>query len=68
MRKQAGFDLAGDWTRAELRGLRVTGERTGMINERDAICATESERVVGFNAITCRAAFHVWNVAIETKR
>ena len=23
-----------------------------MVNERDAICATESDRVVGFNAIT----------------
>ncbi len=39
-----------------------------MINERDAIRATEGERVVGFNAITCGAAFHVWNVAIETMR
>jgi hypothetical protein len=56
--------LAGHWTRAELRGLRVTGERTGMINERDAICATESEPVVSFNAITYVAAFHVWNVVI----
>jgi len=29
-----------------------------MVNERDAICATESERVIGFNAITLGAAFH----------
>jgi hypothetical protein len=29
-----------------------------MINERDAICATESERVIGFNAITFGAALH----------
>src|SRR6267143_4702074 len=58
MRKQTGLDLARHRTRNKLRGFRITGERTGMVNERDAICATESERVIGFNAITLRAAFH----------
>ena len=58
MGKETGFDLARHWSRVEPRGLRVTGARTGIINERDAICATETERVVGFNAITLGAAFH----------
>ena len=59
MVEQTGFDLARHRTRNKLRGFRITGERTGMVNERDAICATESERVVGFNAITLGAAFHL---------
>jgi len=36
-----------------------------IINERDAICATETERVVGFNAITCGAAFHSGSLIIQ---
>lgn len=43
MRKKAGFDFARDvW----------------IVNERDAICSAEHERVVGFNAITLGTALH----------
>lgn len=34
-----------------------------MINERDAICTTESKGVVGFKAIALWAAFHAWDTA-----
>ena len=58
MGQQTGFDLTVHRARAELSGLRVTAERTGMINERDAIRATECERIVGFNSMTLGAALH----------
>ena len=60
MGKQTGLDFARSLTRTKLRRVRVTAERTRIVNERDTICATESEGVVLFNTITLGAAFHVF--------
>ena len=63
MGKQTGFDLARHWTRTKRRSVCVSAKRTRVANEGDAIRSTEREGVVGFNAITLGAAFHVWGAA-----
>ena len=55
MRKETGFDLAGNRPGAELRTLRVEWAR--IVDERDAVGAAIDERVVRFNAITLGTPF-----------
>ena len=67
MRKETSFNFARYSTGAKPCGANVTAERTRIVNERDTICTTESERVVPFDAITLGAAFHSSKLA-EFKR
>ena len=64
MGKQTGFDFARHWTRTKLCSVCFSAKRTRAANERDAVCATEREGVVGFNAITLGATFHALKILV----
>ena len=51
-------DLVGHWGRVKLYGARVATDRARFADQSRAVRATESERVVRFNSIAQRTAFH----------